>query len=83
MERKIKIKYLKKQKERIRIFGEQFVNNNEKILKMEIEGEKIELSEYYDNEEHPLNIAYIIATLVVSHFEISGKDFNNEHPLKR
>ena len=51
MERKITIKYLKKQKERIRIFGEQFLKNNEKILKMEIEGEKKELTEYYDNEE--------------------------------
>ena len=40
MERKITIKFLKKQKERIRIFGEQFVKKNKKILKMEIEKEK-------------------------------------------
>ena len=55
MECKLTIKYLKKQKERIRIFGEQFVKNNEKILKMEIEGEKRELSEYYDNKEKEYN----------------------------
>ena len=31
--------------------------------------------------EHPLNIQLILVKLLVFHFEISGKDDNDEHPL--
>ena len=90
MEEKIKIKYYKKEEKIIRIFGEQFVKNNEKILKMEIEGEKRELSEYYDNKEKEYNfidisligmenvndISYMFAGCS-SLFDISNLDTSN------
>ena len=31
--------------------------------------------------KHPLSIIYILVTLLVFHFEISGKDDNDEHPI--
>ena len=51
MEAKITLKYLKKTKRRIRIFGKQFVENNKNKLKIEIKGEIKDLSEFYDNKE--------------------------------
>ena len=46
MEEKTTLKYFKKEKNEIRIFGEHFVKNNKEILQIEIE-----LVEYYDNNE--------------------------------
>ena len=51
MEAKITLKYLKKSKDKIRLFGKKFVENNKATLKIEIDGEKRELSEFYDNGE--------------------------------
>ena len=51
MEAKITLKYLKKTKNRIRIFGKQFVENNKDKLKIEIKGDIKDLSEFYDNRE--------------------------------
>ena len=48
---KAKIKYLKKSERKIKIFGEQFVKHNKKNLKIEIDGEIRELTDYYDNKE--------------------------------
>ena len=49
MEGKITIKYIKKNEDSIRIFGEQFVKNNKEKLKIEIDGEIRELREYFIN----------------------------------
>ena len=34
----------------------------------------------FDNDEHPLNILYILVTLLVFHLDISGK-FNNDNNI--
>ena len=46
MEGKISIRYLKQDKEPIRIFGNKFVSTNKEILMMEIEGKKSPLEEF-------------------------------------
>ena len=33
--------------------------------------------------EHPSRILHIFLTLIAFHFEISGKDDNDEHPLNK
>ena len=56
MENKVTMKYYK-MKESVRIFGSQFVENTKKYrLKMEIDGEIMELNDYYYNETIKINI---------------------------
>ena len=35
------------------------------------------------HNEHALNIPLILVTLLIFHFEISGKDSNDEHPSNK
>jgi surface protein len=52
MEGKITIRYLKEDKNKIRIFGQNFVSINRDSLMMEIEGKETALEEYYYGNEN-------------------------------